>query len=114
MRAGNSPGRSAGRGCGGSPPTASPADGCSSAGLRDDRLLLLALLARGLLVALRVAVHAAGGIGIAEGGLGGQVLDVVLGAGLEVVVVGGGHECSSYLIRPVAPVCFARSATVAP
>ena len=51
---------------------------------------------------LRVVLHACGRVGVAEGGLGGQLLDVLAGAGAHVVG-GFGHGSSS--VRPADPGC---------
>jgi hypothetical protein len=63
---------------------------------------LLAFLAGGLVEDLRVVVHAAGRVGIAQGGLGGQLLDVLLGA-LAEVVVGLGHAVLPGLVGDRVP-----------
>src|SRR4051794_15273852 len=79
-----------GPGCGGCPPTA-PRSGDYWIGEAADLLLLLALLAGGLVVELRVVRRATGRIGVAERSLGRQLLDPLLRAGLQVVRIGGGH-----------------------
>src|SRR4051812_49914513 len=83
------------RGCGGSRPTARPAAGCSAAGTPDRLLLLLLLLLLGGLVQdLRVVGHSACGVRVAQGGLGGELLDVLAGTLTQGVVIGGGHGSS--------------------
>src|SRR4051794_41466908 len=79
------------RGCGANRPTARPAAGCSAAGTPDRLLLLLLLLLGGLVQDLRVVGHSACRVRVAEGGLGGKLLDVPAGALTQGLVIRGGH-----------------------